>query len=949
MVGKGSRKRRFARDRRSAERLQLQSGGGGASEARSLLSAMGSRSGEGWASAVASFRSCPTAFLSHGAGDTFVAELLQELRGERLGEQIKISMLTLLLEYPTLLCPDAKAGQEVAASLLSLFGQLGPSSKQQAYLRCQLLYAMATVLVATDSFAESCQAAHEYFSLLLQLVSDLNDCRGGAAERPVRVAACECLRELESCYPGLLSQRLAVLRSLQHQETSPAHQSYTLLYGLALRNAILRLARRGGLGTLGELLESKEGLVWEATRELGDLSVATLEQLALLPSPGDVKDLKAVVSSLLDSSYLLSSVAQSHLLWQLAQAVSVVRTQSPAIFKAQLVRLFGTAGVTLQHAVLQLKGLFTDSLFTAEDEAFLLRRLVGLAQHPALPAPVKLFHLDCLLHFPENRPLGSATEDEGLPVLLTPRTTSGLFPGLFQDQGTVLARLNLLCLVCVESEGPTAERAVGYLLEHVLTLGGLVARGGGPEATRLFFRAAFLFARYFGSREQPMAELTQCLLGLYRQNCALAPNLIDLLDEAWKFPEEGGWAGGLAQALQGLVVGVPLQEEDLAWHLKVLARLAKEKDVPQGSTMQFLRRLVASGRLGGWRSGQVLLSVCRNLMQLRPLPAPAHLADLLQAVSLSHLDVDVRDRARFYYTLLANLSGEKLGAVLAPGGAVKARTLSSSIVADSQSFVASLTVHPVQPAPLRLRRVEASGNRPEQAPHPEQDVEGYCQWLLEPRAPSQLSLTYQLVHTGPSSPPYDLLLCVVLRFMCSDRHYEPVPELCVPCLSAARPPRTLTLTLQPRCPYPTQLDVFALYTTQEGLTRSSQLEPLEVAFPDLFMPLAVPSWSLEKRRRLFGALWQRLHPDSSEAGAESLTTWPVAPQSLPSLVCDHFSRYVLAEQSGSYEIGMALPPQYHILLRVQSVGEAACVGIRTDNWRLLPSLNSYLQSLVEAN
>uniref|UniRef100_A0ACB8GA05 Uncharacterized protein n=2 Tax=Sphaerodactylus townsendi TaxID=933632 RepID=A0ACB8GA05_9SAUR len=569
-----------------------------------------------------------------------------------------------------------------------------------------------------------------------------------------------------------------------------------------------------------------------------------------------------------------------------------------------------------------------------------------MAQHPALPTPVKLFHLDCLLHFPENRPLGSGTE-EALPVLLTPRTISGLFPGLFQDQGTILARLNLLCLVCMESEGPAAEQGVSYLLEHVLALGGLVAGKGGQEASRLFFRAALLFSRYFGSRAQPMAELTHCLLDLYRQNCRLAPNVINLLDEVWAVTEEPSWAGSFAHDLQDLIVGLPLQEKELSWHLKVLARLAKEKDIPQRKTMWLLRRLVALDQLGDWRSGQILLSICRNLMQLQPLPAPYQLADLLQAVSLCHVDVDIRDRARFYYTLLASLSDDKLGAVLAPQGPSKARTLSSSIVADSESFVASLTVHPAVQAPMRLERVGKSSDMAA-VPHFVQDVDSYCQWLLEPRPPSHLNLTYQLVHSDPSSPPCDLLLCVVLRFVCSDRHYEPVPELCVPCLSARRPPQTVTLTLQPRCPYPTQVNVFAVYTTQKGLTHGSQLEPLEVAFPDLFLPLKLPAWSLEKRHHLFGALWHQLHPDGNEACAESLVCWPVPPQSLGCLVQDHFATYILAEQSGLYEIGMALPPQYHILLQVQSVKDAARVSIRTDNWKLLPSLNSYLLGLVEA-
>nr|XP_060614172.1 AP-5 complex subunit beta-1 [Anolis sagrei ordinatus] len=904
---------------------------------------MGSKGTESWSNMLASFRAGPTAFLlSHGASETFVAELLRELHGDRSGEQIKLSMLMLLLEYPTLLCPDPRAGQETAASLLALFAQLG-SSPTKLCLRRHLLFATLTVLVATEAFGEACQTSREYLALLLHLASDLNDQHGGQAERPIRTAACECLHELEIGYPGLLSGRLETLRSFQRREASLAHQSYALLYGAALRNAILLLAKSSE-GSLGELLGGNKELTWEAAKEPDEISLANLDQLVLLPSPGDLKELKSVVSALLDSSYFLSPAAQSHLLWHLAQVVSVVRTQSPAIFKAQLVRLFGTADVALQHAILQLKALFTDSLFTAEDESFLLRRLVGLAQHPALPTPVKLFHLDCLLHFPENRPLGSGA-DEGLPVLLTPRTASGLFPGLFQDQGTVLARLNLLCLVCVESEGPTAERGAAYLLEHVLALGGVVVQGGGPEAVRLFFRAAFLFARYFGSRPQPIAELTQCLLGLYRHNCALAPNIINLLDEAWGSLEDPGWVATLARALQDLIVGFPLKEEDLGWHLKVLARLAKEKDIPQASTLRFLRRLVALGQLGDWRSGQILLRVCRNLMELCRSPALADLVDLLQAVALKHADTDIQDRARFYYTLLSNLSDEKLGAVLAREAPAKARTLSSSIVADSESFVASLTVHPMEPAPLKLQRVTNSGDVPA-ASYPAHDVEDYSQWLLEARPPSQLYLTYQLVHVGPRSPPFDLLLCVVLRFSCSNQHYELVPELCVPCLSAHRPPQTLALKLTPRCPYPTRVDVSALYTTQEGLTRCSQLEPVEVSFCDLFMPLSVPAWPLEKRQRLFGALWQRLCPKSNGDCGESLTVWPVPPQSLDGLMQSHFARYLLADRSGCYEIGLALPPRCHVLLQVHSIAESARVGIRTDNWKILPSLNSYLQSLI---
>lgn len=915
---------------------------------------MSVRSGESWAQLITSFRAGPTAFLlARGSDDTFLAELLQDMSSERLSEQTKVSMLTLLLEFPTLLCPDPEVGERVASSLLANFAQL-PHSPKLSWLRHHLLLVLGTVLITTDAFGEGSQASRDYLSLLLHLASDLNDQRQGPGDRGVRAAACESLRELECCYPGLFSRRLDSLHSMQQQELTPVHQGYTLLYSLALRNAVLLLACQGE-GTLSDLLAGNEGLAWEAVGNAGTVSPASIDRLLLLPTPTETKELKSVLSQLLDGSYLLTPPAQSQLLWHLAQVLCVIRTQSPAIFKAQLVRLFGTAHVALLHASLQLKGLFTDSLFTAEDEAFLLRRLVGMAQHPALPSPLKLFYVDCLLHFPENRPLGSGSE-EGLPVLLTPRLASSLFPSLFNDPGTMLARLNLLSLVCLENQGPEAERGVGYIFEHVLALADTVAGKGGHEATALFFRATYLFARYFGSRPQLMAELTDTLVGLYRQHCSLAPNLINLLNETQVVLDDPAWPTSLSKALLELIVGMPLLppwEQELGWHLKLLARVAKESGVPQGSTLEFLQRLVrlaGAGRLGDWHIGQALLSVCRNLLHHQPPPDSSQLAELLQVVSLSYPDVDVQDRARFYYTLLLCLSGDKLGAVLAPGGRLKARTLSSSITADSENFAAALTVHPAPQCLLQLQReapakpisVPMPASQP--CPADAQEVEECCRWLLELRSPAQISLSYRLLHTG--SPP-ERLFCLLLRFERSDNFYEPVPDMCVPCLSTSCPSPVLTLHLQPRCPYPTKLAVSALYTTQAGLTYCSQLELLQVAFPDIFLPLALPAaWDPESCCHLFDALWSSLCPDGQGDCAESLFCWPSTQQPLGALVQAHFASYLVAEEPGTYKIAIALPPHYHMLLQAQETQGTARITFRTDYWKVLPHLSAYLQEVV---
>jgi hypothetical protein len=52
-----------------------------------------------------------------------------------------------------------------------------------------------------------------------------------------------------------------------------------------------------------------------------------------------------VLSSLLEESYLLTPLSQAALLHALTEVVAMVSGVSPAIFKAQLLRLLGTSKV----------------------------------------------------------------------------------------------------------------------------------------------------------------------------------------------------------------------------------------------------------------------------------------------------------------------------------------------------------------------------------------------------------------------------------------------------------------------------------------------------------------------------------------------------------------------------------------------------------------------------
>ncbi|XP_015974892.2 AP-5 complex subunit beta-1 isoform X2 [Rousettus aegyptiacus] len=590
---------------------------------------MGPLSRETWAQRLGAFRASPSAFMAGPEGEDLGRDLLSDLRSEKLSEQTKVSLLALSLEYPAQLWPDAPAAEAAATFLLDTLDSLPP---RPSALRRPLLLAATTTLVAGDVLGPTSGASLRLLPLLLGLAAsgDLGPRLGPSWEqRSLQATACECLRELESCKPGLLGGCLGLLRSLLGQEGPVGQvQPLSLLLALALRNSLViqakARARASGQGLFtarvsptgsgpwdwtlaeeGDAHLQPQAPSWPAAEEEGGLS-------ALEPSPEEARELRAAVAQLLDTSYLLTPVAQAQLLWLLGWALRGLRGQPPVLFKPQLVRLLGTAQLTLLHAVLALKAAFGEALFTAQDEALLLRRLTVAAQHPALPLPAQLFYLHCLLSFPENCPLGPAGE-EAAPLLLEPQLCCGLLPSLQHDPMALLARLHLLCLLCAE-DGDEEEKGQGqgprrYLEELLAGLWQRAALSGGPRAlATLCFQASYLVARCLSGQPAALAPLTHGLAQLYRARPALAPHFVDLLDQVGSELGEP-----LRVVLRQDLVSRSGKDEALRWHLQMLAKVADQDAQPE--TLRFLQ--AAAAYCTDWGLQQALLqeSTCgpRNL------------------------------------------------------------------------------------------------------------------------------------------------------------------------------------------------------------------------------------------------------------------------------------------------------------------------------------------------
>lgn len=619
--------------------------------------------------------------------------------------------------------------------------------------------------------------------------------------------------------------------------------------------------------------------------------------------------------------------------------------------------------VCLFHVALLMKGAFTDSLFSAEDEAFLLKRLLVLSQHPVLSAPEQLFYMDCILHFPENRPI-SCGDGEALPVLLTPQLASALQPTVFNDGGTLLARLRLLSLVYLE-EGDVGGEGPAYLYVQLTSLLRVVESGGSRETVVTFFRAAFLFLLYFSHVEQFCSGLRRRLCQLYLQRPQLAPHIINMADQTQERLPESSWALELLRGLQEVITEAQLTPQDLGWHLKVLARVAGEAEICQRRSLSVLTTIITSSSSswcsrGNWRLGNSLLGVCRRLV-LHPtvdsLLVP--LADVLQHLACHYGDTDIQDHARLYFTLLTTLSQEKLAVMLDQGPTegdrrVKKRTL-SCLVAESEGLTNMLTVHRTDRPVLRLteapgRLEEAESCESDQNQLDEAALETYRAQFIDPHFASEVTLKYQLTHTDSSDAAFDQIFSIRLHFSLTERHYEQLEDISVPCLFRGTPPPVVRLRLKPRQPYPSTLHVSAMFTTREGVTWHTHLPHVHVLFQQIFTPLpAPPAWAPGSRLKVFQELWDQICSEAGD-GAVSLFCCQLRGGALTALLNTHLLPFLLPGPSADEsKVLIYLPPQNHVLLSIRAEGDAGHFHIATDNWQLLPLVNAYLLSITSCS
>ncbi|KAK7496868.1 hypothetical protein BaRGS_00011848 [Batillaria attramentaria] len=196
-----------------------------------------------------------------------------------------------------------------------------------------------------------------------------------------------------------------------------------------------------------------------------------------------------------------------------------------------------------------------------------------------------------------------------------------------------------------------------------------------------------------------------------------------------------------------------------------------------------------------------------------------------------------------------------------------------------------------------------------------------------------------------SSAPYEMISAVSVSVK---------PQTESDAFSKVKGSKNVCIRLSPKVPQPTVFTVGVMFCAEDHTTVSCPLQPLEVTFSDLTMPLPWQHLQLQDfkdRQLIFGDLWESFtdtRSSNSGHGVESVKVLKCSADKLRQVWAPFRLQSSEDDKAGSDKYLIFLPPTHHLLFQVYTQGQNQVISMATDYWKLLPSINNYLNSLSVA-
>eukprot|EP00002_Diphylleia_rotans_P034953 TRINITY_DN7573_c0_g1_i1.p1 TRINITY_DN7573_c0_g1~~TRINITY_DN7573_c0_g1_i1.p1 ORF type:complete len:944 (+),score=176.78 TRINITY_DN7573_c0_g1_i1:62-2893(+) len=881
-------------------------------------------------------------------------------------DALKTNILVFLQEHARVLLSDVAKLELLCSCLTNAIH--GTQQSVNVYpLKAQILVTVTTILIEFDALDNHRILFQNFISLLIDIVREANS----SHNRYLRSQACDCLREIELAYPGLLSASLGHLYPICQIESTNALQSYFMLLTTLMENTVLKKALQTDhqLGLPTSIFSAKEALtpfvISKSSEQYPPLPRATPQQGSASIPQIFQQDVQKVVGLIVDHSHLFTQWALVSVILSLERILRTLKL-SPSVLKNQFSGILFSTSPILAHLgfciALQYSSLFGDDFVQVA-----IKRILNLSAD--------------IFTIPEMRIAALTWLQDLHPDIQKRQLVKNLrefYPTAFEMLDIKVAKIMLLVRMSSLISTPIHPR---QLIRSLDSLSDYHYRSRIGRHTLCAFE---ILSRMVQSSPEMFQQVIQYQLDLISQRPKFIAMIIAFVNRLSK--ENPGLAFKFLSSYNIFLVST-VPHHRIHEYFLLLVRIIQDPRIhPQDSITFLMEFLKNYAEEGDWELGNQFLAVVRILILHHPAQSIfASVSELLHYCHTNYADTDIRDRAGYYLTLFTHVQGEKLSQFL----------LASTSDAETGATIENHAYPIVLPTTsVSLSFIHLQAIQPEVMSHmicPQGIDAFYTGNVVDDylaitshadfRARIQILLRLQLnKKIMAESLSIDRIFTLKLKFLFPGTINSPSRDYHIPYI-AADPENQMS----PQVAFPYSYKVDLAFEPSEIVSGAIGLQATFCDFSgkvymgsldsavtirlfDILVPIIPPSYASgpapEKAlSSLFDYLWEHVHtpkwcahPKRSKTanifGAESVKILDSTQLIVTTRIQERLSRFIIADKAASdgrsrvVNIMALVPPRFHLLLQFTVDESSTLARIRTDSWALMSQMDEFFVDLI---
>lgn len=826
----------------------------------------------------------------------YLTNYLKVLQDSTLGSQHKIELLVLLEEQAEY-CHDINI-EEVLSSLKECL-----ESSKDVLLSCQLLSTITSLMIQFDTLVSD--ICNSIMKLLMKTVTSGVDMTESLY---FKSCCCQCLFQIEDWKQDSLLPDKEYIFKVFRQEKSYLHQDYAALTTKIIVNGI-----SGNLHVNGNV----DGFN---------------RQQSLEP-----QEFRQIISIIMENLELYTPSGLWHVVTSVKEIVQNNHNISPIIFKPLMLHHMSTMDPVILHLIVYILVEFEKEILTEKEESQIVYSLIRGIDHPSLIPAQRLFFAHWLKQL-----LQDSQRDYGIK-----RFQLDFYPNIFDPLDCQLSKLMLLNFCIPPLSDMPSDMNGALLLASVGYLHKLVCHTGRHRAVVVLFRALFgMYQRHYSRSFSQDINRICCspvvfIRGLISGFPHFIPHALDFLECLKETTSDSSMYLEVLNLLHSQVSSTTAEDlsPDYQYYLQVMKKASLQEEISPQATIEFLNHLVqnaASIDSSSWVLGNGILAVCHNLLVCHGTKQLyTDIGDILFSLMMTYEDMDIQDRALFYYSLLTSATSKKIQELLKKTtGTQNFNQTISTLLLEGKSEDCSKILE-AESDVLKWHRISVQTCYENGATDFE-DTASYFEWLSSTAISIKASYKIEMCDKEKKS------IQAISIIIDNDNNFELIKGIQLPEIKSNES-IDVTCDMKPRFPIPTVFKSWVEFV-DERLTYRNDLEEINISLLDLMVPLPGTN-----RPSLYNKLWKCFTDPQTTARNQCVESIKIVHKTR-----DKFSQcmdklcsaYKIKHQDEKVtQYAMLLASSHHLLLSCQGKEDQTNVSIATDSYHILPFIDKFLTQL----